>query len=92
MELHRDYGLVLVLDTFDCIVVSVCKPHLETCFSEALWVYPISVVLARHINLAVALVDTWLVLTPVAEFQLVSVGATRKRKYLVPEADAKRWS
>ena len=72
------------------VVVRVCKPHVKARAAEALWIYAVAVVLARNVREVVAQVDARLVLPPVAEFQLVSIGTACQGQYLVAKADAKR--
>ncbi len=89
MKLHSNYRFAFVFKPFNCIVVSIWKPNLKVRLAKALWVNPVAMVLASHIHLVVAQIHAWLILTSVAEPQLVSVGAACKSKDLVTQTDAK---
>ncbi len=78
-----------MLKPFNCIVVSIWEPNLKARLAKALWVNPVTMVLASHVHLVVAQIHTWLILTSVAKSQLVSVGTACKRKDLVAKTDAK---
>src|SRR5262249_29825984 len=90
MELHAHERPLSVADSLVGAVVGVRKPGFPT-VREGFDIDRITVVLGGEVTARRSCLKTRLILTPVPEFQFVSVCTGRQRQDLMPETKPKDW-
>ena len=88
MELDGFYGKALMFYPFYRLIIGVYKSDTKPRFSESLLIYNIAVVLTCNVTSPSPHINTWVVLTSMAEFQFIRLRSTGQSEDLTPETYA----